>query len=71
MVQNMQANSDKGQLKISTTSRATAVPIENAKEASERLAQLMIDAPKGKIDIPMKVDCEITRNWYGENVEIN
>lgn len=31
MVQNMQANSDKGQLKISTTSRATAVPIENAK----------------------------------------
>ena len=30
----------------------------------------MIDAPKGKIDIPMKVDCEITRNWYGEEVEI-
>ena len=46
-------------------------PIENAKEASERLAQLMIDAPKGKIDIPMKVDCEITKNWYGESVEIN
>lgn len=45
-------------------------PIENAKEASERLAQLMIDAPKRKIDIPMKVDCEITRNWYGEEVEI-
>ena len=45
-------------------------PIENAKEASERLAQLMIDAPKGKIDIPMKVDCEITRNWYGESVEV-
>ena len=46
-------------------------PIENAKEASERLAQLMIDAPKEKIDIPMKVDCEITKNWYGESVEIN
>ena len=46
-------------------------PIENAKKASERLAQLMIDAPKGKIDIPMKVDCEITKNWYGESVEIN
>ena len=45
-------------------------PIENAKKASERLAQLMIDAPKGKIDIPMKVDCEITRNWYGESVEV-
>ena len=45
-------------------------PIENAKEASERLAQLMIDAPKGKIDIPMKVDCEITRNWYGESMEV-
>ena len=46
-------------------------PIENAKKASERLAQLMIDAPKGKIDIPMKVDCEITKNWYGEEMEIN
>lgn len=46
-------------------------PIENAKKASERLAQLMIDAPKGKIDIPMKVDCEITRNWYDESIEIN
>lgn len=45
-------------------------PIENAKKASERLAQLMIDAPKGKIDIPMKVDCEITRNWYGESLEV-
>ena len=45
-------------------------PIENSKKASERLAQLMIDAPKGKIDIPMKVDCEITRNWYGESVEV-
>lgn len=45
-------------------------PKENAKEASERLAQLMIDAPKGKIDIPMKVDCEITKNWYGESVEV-
>lgn len=45
-------------------------PIENAKKASERLAQLMIDAPKGKIDIPMKVDCEITRNWYGESVGV-
>lgn len=45
-------------------------PIENAKKASERLAQLMIDASKGKIDIPMKVDCEITRNWYGESVEV-
>ena len=28
----------------------------------------MINAPKGKIDIPMKVDCEITKNWYGESV---
>lgn len=45
-------------------------PIENAKKASERLAQLMIEAPKGKIDIPMKVDCEITRNWYGESMEV-
>ena len=45
-------------------------PIENAKEASKRLAQLMIDAPKGKIDIPMKVDCEITKNWYGESMEV-
>ena len=46
-------------------------PEENAKKASERLAELMIDAPKGKIDIPMKVDCELSYNWYGEKVEIN
>ena len=45
-------------------------PIENAKRASERLAELMINAPKGKIDIPMKVDCEITINWYGESIEV-
>lgn len=46
-------------------------PEENAKKASERLAQLMIEAPKGRIAIPMKVDCEVSRNWYGETIEIN
>ena len=45
-------------------------PIENAKRSSERLAELMINAPKGKIDIPMKVDCEVSYNWYGESVEV-
>lgn len=45
-------------------------PIENAKACAERLSKLMIDAPKGLVDIPMKVDTEITINWYGEILKV-
>lgn len=46
------------------------VPIENAKKCAERLAKLMIDAPKDKLSVPMKVDTEITKCWYGEEIEL-
>lgn len=39
-------------------------PKENAEKVSQRLAELMINAPKDKVEIPMKVDVEITKNWY-------
>lgn len=46
------------------------VPLENAKKCAERLAELMIEAPKSKLTVPMKVDTEITRCWYGEEIEL-
>lgn len=45
-------------------------PEENMKEASERLSYLMRTAPSHLIKLPFRCDCEITRNWYGEEVEI-
>lgn len=45
-------------------------PIENAKECKERFAQLMSDAAKSRLTIPIKCDVELTREWYGESVEI-
>nr|DAG65353.1 MAG TPA: DNA polymerase [Caudoviricetes sp.] len=45
-------------------------PIENAKEAGERLSYLMRTAPTGLIKLPFKCDVDFTKNWYGEEVEI-
>ena len=45
-------------------------PLENAKKCAERLAELMIKAPQSKLTVPMKVDTEITRCWYGEEIEV-
>ena len=45
-------------------------PIENAKECKERFAQLMSDAAKSRLTIPIKCDVELTREWYGESIEI-
>ena len=39
-------------------------PAENIEEASNRMAELMIKAGEEKISVPMKVDIEITNNWY-------
>ena len=46
-------------------------PIENAKEAGERLSYLMRTAPSHLIKLPFKCDVDFTKNWYGEEVEIN
>jgi len=45
-------------------------PIENAKECKERFAQLMSDAAKSRLTIPIKCDVELTKSWYGESVNI-
>lgn len=46
-------------------------PIENAKEAGERLSYLMRTAPSHLIKLPFKCDVDFTKNWYGEEVKIN
>ena len=46
-------------------------PIENAKEAGERLSYLMRTAPSHLIKLPFKCDVDFTKNWYGDEVEIN
>lgn len=45
-------------------------PEENAKECSERFAQLMSEAAKSKLEIPIKCDVEITKAWYGERINL-
>ena len=45
-------------------------PEENAKECSERFAQLMADAAKSRLTIPIKCDVEITKAWYGESINV-
>lgn len=45
-------------------------PIENAKEASERFAMLMGKAAESKLTVPISCDVEITKEWYGERIEI-
>lgn len=46
-------------------------PIENAKECEERFAQLMSDAAKSRLTIPIKCDVELTKAWYGDSVNID
>lgn len=46
-------------------------PIENATEAGERLSYLMRTAPSNLIKLPFKCDVDFTKNWYGEEAEIN
>lgn len=43
-------------------------PIENAKECSERLALIMSKAAEKILEMPIKCDVTLTREWYGEEV---
>lgn len=45
-------------------------PLENVKECSERFAMLMSQAAKDKLEVPISCDVEITREWYGEPLQI-
>lgn len=45
-------------------------PEENAGECAKLLEELMIEAPKDRLNIPMKVDIDVTRCWYGESIPV-
>lgn len=45
-------------------------PEENAKECSERFAELMAKAAGSRLTIPIKCDVEITKQWYGESLDV-
>lgn len=45
-------------------------PIENAKICKERFAHLMEEAAYDKLTIPIKCDVSVTREWYGEEIEV-
>lgn len=45
-------------------------PIENAKECSRLLAEVMSKAAEKILGLPFTCDVELTREWYGESVEI-
>ena len=42
------------------------LPKENAKRGAERLTEVMIEAAKDIISLPMKCDPSIVERWYGE-----
>lgn len=45
-------------------------PIENVKECSELMAQVMCDAASKILDMPIKCDVAISERWYGEEIKI-
>lgn len=45
-------------------------PIKNVKECSERFAQLMSEAAKDKLEVPISCDVAISREWYGKQLEL-
>lgn len=46
------------------------IPKENAKRGAERLTEVMIEAARDIISLPMKCDPSIVERWYGEEIEI-
>lgn len=45
-------------------------PEENAKECSRLLAEVMSKAAEKILNMPFKCDVEITREWYGDTIEV-
>ena len=46
-------------------------PEENVKECSKLLAETMSKAAEKVLEMPIKCDVEITREWYGDKIEIS
>ena len=45
-------------------------PIENAMECKKRFADLMSAAAKDRLEVPISCDVEVTKQWYGEPIEL-
>lgn len=45
-------------------------PIENAAECKKRFADLMSEAAKDRLEVPISCDVEVTKEWYGETIEL-
>ena len=45
-------------------------PIENAVECKNRFAQLMSDAAKDRLEVPISCDVACSYAWYGEEIEV-
>ena len=45
-------------------------PLENAKRCKERFANLMSIAAKDRLQVPISCDVEVTRAWYGDEIEL-
>lgn len=45
-------------------------PIENAKECSKLFAKLMSEAAIDRLEVPISCDVEITKQWYGESIDL-
>ena len=45
-------------------------PEENAWECRKRFADLMSEAAKDKLEVPISCDVEVTKQWYGEPIEL-
>ena len=46
------------------------IPKENAKRGAQRLTEVMIEAAKDIISLPMKCDPSIVDRWYGEEIQL-
>lgn len=45
-------------------------PLENAVECRKRFADLMSAAAKDRLEVPISCDVEVTKQWYGEPIEL-
>lgn len=45
-------------------------PEENIKECCERFAYLMSQAAVDRLDVPIKCDVAVSKQWYGEEIKI-
>ena len=46
-------------------------PLENAKECSKLLAETMSKAAEKILDMPIKCDVTITKEWYGKEIDLD